>query len=337
MVRLVALACAVAAAPAVAAAGPLDDYLGRIKKALDEAAAANTPRPPVQVPVRWGARRLGSFDLPAPLLAVEAADVDGDKTPELIGLTTAEVFVLEVSGGKLAIAARAPLPDKPALIRSRDPVGTLVVDGAGIAARSSEQAAGARYRWVDGKLVAGDEVAGFPLCAGASAELAEGRNYFDPKAVKIAGAPAQLFSRPFFSAECRDHVGVDGRPFSTAAVSDTGRVVRVACVAGACAEGAIASDEIDASGYAFEVADVDRDGRAEVIVARGQAPGGKDRVRVFAWRDGAGKQIFDHRFEGGVVALTAPDLDGDGAREVIAAVRMWRSKRINLWVLTRRR
>jgi hypothetical protein len=307
----------------------------------------------VPVPVRWQARRLGSIDLGAPLLALESADIDNDGADELVGLTTTEVLVLEIDGEKLAISARAALPDKPAVIRSRDPVGALVIAGGEIAARSSEQAAGARYRWADGGLVAGDEVEGFPLCASITAELARGRNYFDDDTVKGGGkdfagrseqSPAKsgnevkaLLSRTFYAAECREHVGVDGKRFSTAAVAGTDRVVRVACTGGACADGAIAAAETASSGYAFEVADVDRDGRAEVISSWGQAPGDKGRVRAFARRGGATRQVFEHRFDGGVVALTAPDLDRDGARDVIAAVRVWPSRRINLWVLTRKR
>jgi hypothetical protein len=332
-----ALVCAVVSIPATAEAGPLDDYLARIKKALADAVATNTPKPPRPVAVSWRARRLGAIDLP--LLAVEAGDIDGDGTPELVGLTTAEVVVIEITGGKVTIAARANLPAKPALVRSRDPIGSLVIDGAEIAARSSEQEVGGRFRWSESALVAVGEIADFPLCSGISARLASGRNTFDGATAKVPEPLAPLFARSFYSAECRDHIGADGARFSTAAVSDTGRVVRVACAAGdnSCPAAAVASVEVESAGFAFEIADVDRDGRAEVIASRGQAPGVKDRVRAFAHVDGSAKQVFDHYFEGGVVALVAPDLDGDGAREVIAAVRMWRSQRIDLWVLTRPR
>lgn len=333
-----ALVAAVAlGAPARAEAGPLDEFLGRIKEALDAAAAARVPRPPVPVPVKWEARKLGSLALAAPLVALEFGDLDRDGRDELVGLTTGEILVLAAASA--TITARAPLPPAPALIRSRDPVGTLVIDGAAITARTSEQAAAFRYRFAAGKLVLEpDPVAGFPLCAALTAELSPGRNHFDEATARWTAKPPVELAAPFYAVECREHAGADGKPMATFAVADLGRKLAVSCLRPGgqtpCPADALAATELDA-GYAFEVADVDRDGHVEVIAARAVAPGRKDQVRAYGFTGGQPRQVFDHRFDGGVVALAAPDLDGDGALEVIAAVRLWGQTRIDLWVLTR--
>lgn len=352
--RALALAVVVGLAAAVpAAASPqaedqhdssfLGDLLARVRSALDEAAASRAPQPPSPVPVVWRPRKLASFNFSAPLLGLEAADLDGDGGDELVALTADEVAVLDF-GDKPRAVARAPLPSRPALVRSRDPVGSISVevgdDAAIVVARSSEQAVGARYRFAAGTIEAVADAPGYPLCRGVSAELAQGRNFFEGATlVWSRGGEPPPVAKSFHAAECRGHVGPAGYPIETFAVVDTNRALRVVCAhrGEACAAEVLAADSVTAAGVAFEIADVDRDGKLEVIATRGQAPGKRDRVRVFAVVDGVKKMVFDHWFQGGVVALSAADINGDGSLEVIAAVRLLGANRINLWTLNRTR
>jgi hypothetical protein len=43
--------------------------------------------------------------------------------------------------------------------------------------------------------------------------------------------------------------------------------------------------------------------------------------------------MFRRKFTGGVAAIAAADLDGDGDLEVVAAVRLVGAARIDLWFL----
>ena len=84
-------------------------------------------------------------------------------------------------------------------------------------------------------------------------------------------------------------------------------------------------------GAAFELADVDRDGTPELIVTGAGARGDADAVKVIALGGDAKKGLFRHAFTGGVVGVAALDGDGDGAQEVVAAVRLAGATRVDLW------
>ena len=343
---------------------------------LARASAARQPPlvPPTPISIRWRARRISSVDLGSPLLAMESVDLDGNGRAEIVALTARELLVIALQGRRtLRVLSRVALPPKPAALRPRDPVGTLVVrdfNGDGqiaIAARSSHQSRGAVYRYGgDGlveiarpepqpdespaplSLVLGATSAGkYPLCVGANGELEPGRNYFTVlERAPSTGPLAQSEELPpdmpkqFFAAHCRrDLVDPAGRGLDIAGVvGSNGTLVvwtRFRCRTGdyECRELPGASTTLPDVGVAFALADINRDGRPEVAVTSASAPGDPDHVVVLSWRKNRLEPTFRRSFSGGVAGLASGDIDGDSVAEVIAAVRPWRSTRIDLWTL----
>jgi len=335
-----------------------DSFLGRLRRAVDEAledasaARAPAPVPPQPIPVSWRARRLTSIDLGAPLLALAGGDLDGDGRAELVAVTERDVVVLAARGRRaLGEVARAPLPPDPQAIRPRDAVGAaVVVAGAAGAraelwARASTSGRGARYQLEGGELREVAPAGGYPLCARRSAELAPGRNYFAG-----AGGDGDLPER-YYGLRCRDDlVDEQGRAMSAdaALATDGTLAVRLAvrcttrdagCTPAAEGRGRrerVHRAAIAGVGTAFEIADVDRDGRPEIIHAGAGAPGDPDAVVVEAVPPAgaaAGKVVFRRDFKGGVAGIVAADVDGDRDLEVIAAVRLPGAERVDLWLL----
>jgi hypothetical protein len=162
-----------------------------------------------------------------------------------------------------------------------------------------------------------------------------------------AAIPAQAATTPpgqavpperLFALRCRDDlVDPAGRPLRVeGALRTDGTLALTAEVAcrstdRACPDPPSASRTLADNGYAFELADVDRDGHPEVIVTAAAAPGDGDKVTVLTWRAGRLRRAFDRTFSGGVVALAAADLEGRGAPAVLAAVRLPGSTRFDLW------
>lgn len=311
--RLVAL-LAIAAAPGVARAG--DDYFARLTAAvhggLDQLVAARPPQlvPPVPIKVTWKAVRLGSLDLGAPLVAMTAGDVDGDGKSELYAVTARDVIAIEVAGGKAKELARVGFTGAPAAQRPRDAVGTALVVASGTArevvAASSAWANELRVTWNHKTLVgrAGDP--GFLVCPGERLALVPGRDHFGDVAA------------PVYGVRCADLVDAQGRPLRVRAQL-TG--TRLDVTAG---EHAYAYKDY---GAAFALADVDRDGRPEVIVTGAGAPGDRDAVKVIALGGDDKKGVFRKAFAGGVAAIAV--VDGS----VVVAVRLLGARRVDLWRL----
>ena len=333
-----------------------------INRAIDRAVADRARRPPVPVKVTWRERRLASLDLGAPLLALDAADLDGDGRAELVALTSQELLVLTAataasaagaasaaSAPAVTLRARAPLGGDPAPIRPRDPVGSLVVERGGaepvLWARSSERAEAAGLAWRAGALHPVGHRPGFPLCAGVTAALVPGRNYFDggtvTRTAEAAASPAAAPLEPpaqLFTAACRDAVDPAGAPLSLSGLVTTDRVLQVRCrtaTGGACAPGPAGDRDYPGAGVAFELADIDSDGHPEVLVTRGGAPGDRDRVTVHARRGEAIEKVFAKDFHAGIVGLIAADIDGDRDRDVVVAVRFAGSTHVSFWTLNR--
>lgn len=309
---------------------------------LDAVIAERVPRPPVPVPVNWRDRRVASMDLGAPLLAVGVADIDRDGRAELVALTSREVVALNVLGKAVVEKARGPLGGEPAALRPRDPIGVLEIErrlegDVYLHARSSEQAEAVSFAWRRGQMVEVERGSGFPLCRGV-AELVPGRNYFAAAAVRTAGDPLlSALPAEFFSVLCRDGmVDARGGPIAVAAVVDVDRVLHVRCRAaagGECAAATVKGRDYDGVGVVADIADIDNDGVPEVLTTRGGAPGDRDRVSIYSVKAGKVDKVYSKDFHAGVVGLGAGDIDGDGDREVVVAVRFAGSHHVSFWTL----
>jgi hypothetical protein len=325
-----------AAPPPPPAVSPARAWLDRVLAEPARVAATMPKPPPVPIKVGWKPRRLASVNVGAPLLALAAGDLDGDRKAELYAVTETEVVAYDV-GARLVERARLALPPELPAIRPRDAVATAYVDDTGarpeLRVRASTRARGARYG-LDGKalreLGGADE---FPVCAGRALALVPGRNHFG------------TVEAPVYNLRCRDDlVDRNGIPLVvTAELGPAGALtVAIAPRTAVATAGAAATAEgtapvlVSAVGSAFEVADVDRDGTVDLIAAGAGAPGDRDAIKVLPMTGtdpAATKPMFRKGFTGGVVAIAVADVDGDGADEVIGAVRLPGSTKVDLWQL----
>lgn len=284
--------------------------------------------PPVPVAVTWRPQKLApSLDLGAPLLALAAADLDGDGKAELYAVTTREVIALAVGGGRVRELGRVAFAGDLAPRPPRDPVGSAIAVRRGgklvVAASASSFARALDVTWRN-KALAGDPgKPGFELCADDVAQLAPGRDYFGD------GAAAS------YGWRCRDDLaGADGHALRVRAQLSLAGKLDVALdrcdAAGACAHAADYS--YPKAGIGFELVDLDRDGTPEVAFGGAGAPGDPDELRVFTLGEDEHKAKWKKAFTaGGIVAIASGDLDGKGAPALIAAVRLVGSTRVDLW------
>jgi hypothetical protein len=325
----VALCCAMPAWAGAQAQPQSDGYLARLAAAvrarLSDAAGSHVVRlvAPVPVVVKWKPTRLGSLDVGAPIVAVAAADLDGDGKAELYLVTSREVIAVGIAGRVRALD-RVPFGGEPAVPASRDPVGTAVIDGHALIAAASGWAKDLRVEWNHGALASRPGPGGFVVC-GDRMQLAPGRNHF------------REGSAALFGARCRsDLTDAAGAPLRVRGELSTTGVLEVAverCAAGGIECRQAAAYQYKDVGTAFEIADVDRDGTPELIASSASAPGDKDAVRVISLGSPAGKAAFKKEFKGGVAGIVVADGDGDGVAEVVAVVRLAGATRVDLWRL----
>ncbi|HWO22810.1 MAG TPA: VCBS repeat-containing protein [Kofleriaceae bacterium] len=341
---LLAAACVLAAAaPARAgdeAAGASDDaYLGRLATAvserLDALAAARAPKlvPPVPIRVAWKPQKLGSLELGAPLAAMAAADLDGDGKHELYAVTARDVVGIAIRGSKATELGRVPFTGGRAVPEPRDVIGTAVATSGELVASASPWTGDMRVAWQGKKLVGQPAAASSLVCPGERVPIAPGKNYFG-----MSGAQ-------FYAVRCRDDlVDPGGHPLRIRAqLALTGKLAvtiekcapggKPGSVPGGPACRPDAAFELSGVGAAFELADLDRDGTPEVLVSDDAAPGDPDFVKVVSAAAPAGKPLFKKTFQAGVAAIAALDSDGDGAPEVVVAVRLAGATRVDLWRL----
>jgi hypothetical protein len=319
--------------------------IARAAALLEEASAARVPPrvPPKPVSVKWKAKRLGSVDLDA-LVAMTSGDLDGDGRAEIVAVTETEVVILAPQGRRaLAAVARVALPADAPAIAPREAVAAAAVvatvTGAELRVRSSTSGRGARYTYADGLLREIGTYAAYPLCADREGELARGRAYFQRG--EKDGLPA-AWPEKYWAAACRGGlVDPEGRGLRAEAVLGADGALGVT-VAVRCNEGEAGCTPehnlaVSGVGVAFAVADVDRDGRPEIITSAASAPGDADTVTVRTMPNPGGKlakkPVFKKKFSGGVGGIIADDVDGDGDIEVVAAVRLAGAERVDLWLL----
>jgi hypothetical protein len=338
--RTVALAAAIW--PAAAGAEPmtfLQKWRLYLEHELAVAAQANAPVPPTPIEVSFKTRKLGTLSIGSEVLAVESLDVDGDHRDELIVLTEEAVLVVSPADA-MKVTQTAPLPEQPAGIRPRDPVGSLVVresaSGPTLVARSSAREVGASYSLVDGALIPGAEIAGYPLCAAGSMELATGRDYYVASGVEWPDESSRpRFPAEFYAAHCHPFTDSAGYRAEALAVVSVDRVLSVSCRrlrdGTECSHGPASGRDYEGSGVAHLVVDLDRDGVAEVVTTQGGPPGQADRVSVFSHKRKG--RLYSRGFSAGVVALTAADLQGQGALSLVAAVRQLGTGQVTFWRL----
>ncbi|HEY0483818.1 MAG TPA: hypothetical protein VGD37_40140 [Kofleriaceae bacterium] len=310
--------------PARADDGYLARLAGAVRARLDDAAAGHVVKlvPPVPVKVTWNPQKLGSIDAGAPVVAVAAADLDGDGKAEIYLVTPREVIAVAIAGPPRTLG-RVAFGGEPAVPASRDAVGTAVVDGSALIASVSAWATELRVEWRGGTLTAQSGRDRFWVC-GERWQLATGRNYFRRARASV------------LAARCRDDLtdaaGAPLRIRGELSIAGTLEVTVERCAAGGVDCRRAAEYQYRNVGVAFELADIDRDGRPEVIASSAVAPGDADAVRVIPLGV-PGARPRSRSFIGGVAGIVVADGDGDGVAEVVAVVRLAGATRVDLWRL----
>ena len=309
--------------------GPIHRMLADVKTRLDAAIVARPPKllPPKKVAIKWRLTKLGTVDLGAPLVALTGADLDGDGKGELYAVTAREVVALAIKGKKLDEVGRVAFTGDPAMPVPRDVVGSAVADGQAVIASVSAWTHSLRVTWKGKSLAAELGEVGIAVCPGEVAQLAPGRDYFGDDKTGIYGARCR-----------RGLVETDGHPLRLRAELSLASRLSVnveRCAAANLGCSAAGHFEYPSAGFAFELADVERDGKPEVIYAAAGAPGDPDILRVITLGDDDKKhpRLKRQFAAGGVAGLAVIDLDGDGVDEVIAGVRLVGSSRVDVWRL----
>lgn len=323
---LAVVLCCAAVAPARADDGFLARLAGAVRARLDAAAAAHVVKlvPPVPIAPAWNAQKLGSLDLGAPIVAIAAADLDGDGKAELYLVTARDVIAVSVAGRAVRELARVAFTGEPAVPASRDVVGTAVVDGGALVAAVSAWAKELRVEWRGKSLTATPGGSGFRVC-GARLHLVPGRNHFRERGAAL------------FGARCRgDLTDPAGYPLRVRGELSTAGALDITverCAANGTSCQPAGNYRYKDVGVAFEIADVDRNGTPDVIASHAGAPGDPDAVRVIALGAPASKTMFKRPFQGGVAGLAVADGDGDGVPEILAVVRLAGATRVDVWRL----
>lgn len=338
MNRLAAcLVCVATALPATAdAADPVAElpttFLGRlladIHARVDAHVIARPPKlvPPKPVKLGWNLTKLASLDLGAPLVTLTAADLDGDGKGELYAVTPREVIAIAVDRTKVRELGRVAFAGDANPTPPRDVVATAVADGNVLVATVSGFKQGLRVSWQSGALTAAPADAGFVQCAGEILQLAPGRNYFGDAATGT------------YATRCtRNLVDSDGYPLRARAVLSLANKLDIAverCAATNLGCQPTARHEYANAGIAFEVADVDRDGKPELLYAGAGPPGDADALKIVTLGDDEKKAKLRKAFTaGGVAGIAVTDLDGNGTPDAVAAVRLVGVPRVDLWRL----
>jgi len=287
-------------------------------------------RMPKPIEIRWRPKRIADFDFGNGVLAAAAHDLDRDGREELLILTSRELVAIQgVGSGSASVLARVDLDGGPAVPAVRDPLGAIAIsedEGAvSIWLRTSELARGQQLKGsLPLRVVARFE--GVPLCPPKVAPMVPGRNLLVGRGHKLPPL--------FYALRClRGYFDESGQSTTGYAVLDTSGQLSVMTKACSGPEqcGGEKRLEVNDTGYAFAAADIDRDGKLEVVSAGTGAPGDRETVRV---REVGAKTTLEHKrsFRLGAVAIVIGQFDEDEELEVVSLHRRFRKTPVEVWL-----
>jgi hypothetical protein len=289
------------------------------------------------------------------VLALAAADVDGDGRMEVLILFPRVVQVLRQRGGTggfttvFSVKLTAPL----AAVRARRSQGALLaadLDGDGkveVVARSGEMERAVELAY-DGKtLTSRKELDGYPLATVPAAKgrgvvvgrVQPGLDLFSSVALP-GGAAVPEWSRSLpasFYALCVATVADKAGRRQYLGAVDSGGQLSLSLVEPA-APGVATERQppllSTRAGLAFDLVDLDDDGALEVVTSGTDGPDIEDQLAVYRLtRSNTLRLLWRSAGLGGqVVAVTHGDFDGNGKLEVVAAIRQ-RNGNVTLMVL----
>jgi hypothetical protein len=263
---------------------------------------------------RWQARGVPVGDVA--VLALDIGDVDGDGRAEVVAATAAEVLVWAWDGARFVERRRVPFAQRLAAQRPRADVATVTVEGGAIVAHASPFADGVRLA---GATTTAARAYSFPGLT-AACELAPGVDWF------LAGS-------------CSGAAGLPERFWVAAGLRGGARPVKAAIDAAGTLWVQLGPAPVtpmaplSLHGVGAQLALVALDRGELVATSEPVAPGEADAIVVRALQAGLPVVHRVDRLPGGVRALGAGDVDGDGRAEIVAAVRDDVARRTELWIV----
>ncbi len=279
-----------------------------------------------------------------PILDLAIDDLDNDRHPEVAVLHHDRVSITRwARGGFAKVHAEHRLGGGPARARVRHPIGRLVVgrrsDGdAELLAASSDRGAAERLRFKKGALTADKELLrAWPLFASATDRIVTASW---PEAIDTLEGPLSLWelgggrgAKVGFAAGVYD---IRSHGVITAASPGWQPVFVATDVESVLhfREADQTSGAIGKAGTVAVAADVDGDGRAEILTTSSSLEG-PDRLALHRLTSsGKSKVLWRHTLPHSVTAAAAGDVDRDGFVEFVVAT--WDGKRAGLTIVVPR-